>query len=215
MQENIYDENIQTPAQLDQHYVLLKDEKDQLRSTMFPNMEILNESVAFVSEKLLHNPKIFVFQKECHQKRDVGFFCDDPNVEGYIYSGQIIHSQPCNKTLQTLIGYVNNLFGSNFNAILVNRYNFGYDYIGKHSDDERNLCRIHGVVSISYGAERILRIRDKRICSKKIVCDHIMKHGECVQMYGEFFQRKFTHEIPKQTKVKESRISFTFRHHNM
>jgi hypothetical protein len=32
---------------------------------------------------------------------------------------------------------------------------------------------------------------------------------------GGKFQELYTHEIPKQTKIKESRISFTFRKHNM
>jgi len=32
---------------------------------------------------------------------------------------------------------------------------------------------------------------------------------------GGNFQKLYTHEIPIQKKIKESRISFTFRKHNM
>ena len=192
--------------------VVLSDENDQLRSVMFPNLELLDASVAYVADKLLHYPRIVVYGKECRQRRDVGFFCDDPNVQGYIYSGQIMPSQSCGSTLAQLIMIVNQMFGSNFNAILVNQYNSGEDTIGKHSDDERNLSGHHGVVAISYGAERLLRFRDKRQ-NGKIVHDHNMIHGECVQMFGDSFQQKFTHEVPVQKKVKGARISFTFRHH--
>ena len=37
---------------------------------------------------------------------------------------------------------VNNLFKVNFNGILVNRYADGKDYIGSHSDDEKNLTDV-------------------------------------------------------------------------
>lgn len=32
-------------------------------------------------------------------------------------------------------------------------------------------------------------------------------------MGGRRFQREFTHQIPKQARVKDSRVSFTFRKH--
>ena len=81
----------------------------------------------------------------------------------------------------------------------------GNDYIGAHSDDELGLDKV-GVVSISYGAERIFRIRDKK--TKQIICDESTTHCS-----GGDFQKHYTHEIPVQKKVKNSRISFTFRKH--
>jgi alkylated DNA repair dioxygenase AlkB len=53
------------------------------------------------------------------------------------------------------------LFNTNYNGILVNKYKSGEDYISKHSDDEKNLDD-SGVISISYGATRKFRIRDKK-----------------------------------------------------
>jgi hypothetical protein len=63
------------------------------------------------------------------------------------------------------------MFGSNFNGILINRYSTGQEYIGQHSDDEKNLDK-SGVIAISYRGERIFRIRDK--VTKEIVQDNLV-----------------------------------------
>lgn len=42
----------------------------------------------------------------------------------------------------------------------------------------------------------------------------VMKSGDIICMQGKF-QSEFTHEIPKQKRVKEPRYSFTFRQHNI
>ena len=68
-----------------------------------------------------------------------------------------------------LLNLVNELFGSGFNAILINRYKDGEDKIGAHSDDEKYLDTNAGVVSISYQkkeASRKFRIREKKTKKK-------------------------------------------------
>ncbi len=54
------------------------------------------------------------------------------------------------------------------------------------------------------------RIRDKK--TKKIHTDIPLTHLSVVHMSGDF-QKEFTHEIPVEKKVREARISLTFRHH--
>ena len=56
--------------------------------------------------------------------------------------------------------FFNDIFKSNYNGILVNRYQDGTENIGAHSDDEKYLDQ-SGVVAISYGHQRKFRIRDK------------------------------------------------------
>ena len=85
----------------------------------------------------------------------------------------------------------------------------GNDYIGAHSDDESGLDSV-GVVSISYGTERIFRIRDK--INKNILFEDNTTHCGILHMGGNF-QNLYTHEIPMQKRIKEPRISFTFRKH--
>jgi alkylated DNA repair dioxygenase AlkB len=116
---------------------------------------------------------------------------------------------PLTPELEDILSVVNVLFVDTFNGILVNRYHSGADCIGAHSDDESALG-VSGVVSLSVGATRMFRIRDK--ASKKRVFDCDLAHGYILHMKGAF-QREFTHEIPKQLRIKSPRLSLTFRHH--
>lgn len=180
-----------------------------LRKGMFPDMELLEQCVADITPALHIRPPIVVWNKLCHQQRDVGFFCNDSNIKGYTYSNQIMLSQPMSPALCKLIAVVNSIFGSNFNAILVNRYNTGNDTVLEHSDTETFLDPLQGVVSLSYGATRKFRVRDK---NTKTFVDTPADHGSLLQMAGPF-QRYFKHGIPIEKRVCEPRISFTFRHH--
>ena len=180
---------------------------------------------------LYHEPPIIVMGRQCYQRRDVGFFSDES--EGYKYSGQIMPSSPLSyvPVLKNLLIMVNKFLLSSFNGILINKYINGEKYISAHSDNENGLYKggpkkatlfkveeaqpllpLGGVVaSIAYGPGiRLFRIRNKH--TKEIVLDY--KHKPCtlIVMDGEF-QKEFTHEIPIQKKIKDERISLTFRHH--
>lgn len=155
-------------------------------------------------------PEIFIMGRRCIQKRCVGFFSN--SSEGYQYSGQIARSKPLTDELQFLLDRINLFFESNYNGILVNKYNNGEDYIGSHSDDQRYLDPNSGVVILSYGASRIFRIRDKKTNEK--VLDFETSNDTIIQMCGNF-QMEFKHEIPQQKRVKDVRYSFTFRHHQV
>lgn len=106
------------------------------------------------------------------------------------------------------------MFGTSFNGVLLNFYPDGEHYIGPHSDDESALSTGGKVVSLSLGSERTFRIRDK--ITKKIIKfsgkEISTKSGRLLVMSGDF-QKHYTHEIPKQSKIKYPRISLTFREH--
>ena len=188
---------------------LIKTEKSFLNQYNLPEKfnEIIKNITKEINEKLLVNPPIFVYGKKCYQHRSIAFFSDESI--GYRYSGQLAKSQKLTENLKLLLDYINKHFKANFNGILVNKYLKGTDYIGRHSDDEEGLSKI-GVVAISYGAVRKFRIRDKQ--TKKIVKDIPTLSNKLIHMGGDF-QKEFTHEIPKERKVKDIRWSFTFRNH--
>ena len=158
-------------------------------------------------------PEIKVYGKVCHQQRDVGFFSDESS--GYIYSKQKTKSRPMTKEMKELMEKVNEYLGTKFNGILVNKYNNGNEYLSAHSDSEVGLDRDGIVAGISYGAVRKFRIREKK--TKKIVLDYDHEPCSLIVMDNKteerLFQETYTHEIPIQKKVKESRISLTFRTH--
>ena len=186
---------------------LIQTEKSFLDTVFFTDIDLIEKCVKSIDKKLIEKPKIIVYGKECYQNRNVGFFSDDSN--GYKYSGQFAKSIELSDSLKLLLNTINNLFSSKFNGILINKYIDGTNYIGSHSDDEKNLDDC-GVVALSYGAPRKFRIRDK--ITKKIVKDLTAESGSIIHMGGEF-QKEFTHEIPIEKKIKQARYSFTFRKH--
>ena len=171
------------------------------------NEDLIKKCVDDVDSLLLNYPPIMLYGKQARQRRCIGFFSDDS--VGYTYSRQLCKSQPLSDNLKNLLTIINGLYGSNFNGILVNKYNNGEDYICKHSDDEEDIDSV-GVISLSYGASRKFRIRDKK--TNKIVQDIMTKNNYLIQMAGDF-QKEFTHEIPIEKKIKDVRYSFTFRKH--
>ena len=181
--------------------------KSYLKFVDFSNKELLDQCVKDTESNLDEYPPIKIFNRICHQRRCVGFFSDESI--GYRYSNQISRSKPMTPALIELLELVNSIFNTEYNGILVNKYKTGEDYISAHSDDETNLDK-SGVVAISYGATRKFRIREKN--TKKKVGDYPMVSYSMLQMGGDF-QKEFTHEIPIEKKVKEPRISFTFRKH--
>lgn len=173
------------------------------------NQILLDNCVDDIKDKLELKPPIIVWNKTVNQQRDVGFFSN--KSIGYHYSNQLSPSKPLTLNLELLLEHVNKMFNSNFNGILINRYTDGLNYIGPHSDDEKNLDA-SGVIAISYGGERIFRIRDKK--TKQIFKDIQIKNLDIIHMGGDF-QKEFTHEIPQTKKFTEPRYSFTFRHHKI
>jgi alkylated DNA repair dioxygenase AlkB len=166
--------------------------------------------------KFLNHPPITVYGKHSNQNRNIAFFSDES--EGYRYSNQIIKSTPLDDSpkygdinlLKWLLETVNKTLDTSFNGMLINEYENGTDYIGAHGDNETALSK-GKVACISFGATRTFRIRNK--ATKQILFDLPNKSGMLTVMDGINFQRLYTHEIPVQKKIKDKRISVTFRHH--
>ena len=185
----------------------IETDNSYLRCLRFEETELVNLCVKDVTNKLLEYPPIKLYGKVCHQRRCIGFFSNES--KGYYYSNQLCPSISLTSNLYEMLTLVNNMFGTHYNGILVNKYKTGNDYISAHSDDEKTLDDT-GVIALSYGATRKFRIRDRK--TKKIVKDIPLISYSIMQMGGKF-QQEFTHEIPVEKKVKSERISFTFRRH--
>jgi alkylated DNA repair dioxygenase AlkB len=190
-----------TLIQTEKSYLTVKEFKESL--------PLLTSCINEIENSLEIRPEVMLYGKILNQNRDVAFFSN--TSIGYKYSGKLMASKPLTPHINTLINTINELYKSQFNGILVNRYIDGTNYIGAHSDDESGLDA-SGVVALSYGTTRKFRIRDKY--TKKIVQDISMNSGEIIHMGGEF-QKEFTHEIPVEKRVKGIRYSFTFRKHTV
>jgi len=161
---------------------------------------------------LYEEPPIFLMGEWRNQRRNIGFFSDES--KGYKYSGTFIPAMPLgtHPVLPWLLTETNKALRTNFNGILINDYKDGTKKLGAHSDEEWALDKSRRlVVGIAYGpGVRKFRIRDK--ATKQIVLDYEHQPRTLIGMEGDF-QKTHTHEIPEQKRVKERRISVTFRHH--
>jgi alkylated DNA repair dioxygenase AlkB len=114
--------------------------------------------------------------------------------------------------LSELLNIVNDYLGTNFNGILVNHYVDGTKIVGSHGDNEDGLDKNNKMVAaLSYGAIRKFRIREN---PNTIILDIPTTPCSLIVMDGEF-QSEFKHEIPPEKRIKEDRISLTFRSHTV
>jgi len=133
----------------------------------------------------------------------------------YIFSGAVSKGYPIADELIPYLDWVNSLGYGNFNEILINWYNNGENYIGSHSDDEKQIISNSPIVTITLclpGEPRKFRIRKK---SDKSILKDVSTTNGLVLVMGGSFQKDFKHEIVKMTGLAAqkagSRISITFR----
>ncbi len=94
-----------------------------------------------------------------------------------------------------------------YNGELVNWYRDGNDYIGEHSDNEKDLVQGAPIYSFSFGATRDFIIKSKKD-DQKIVLP--LEDNTLLIMGGET-QKYYKHSVPKRLKCKKARINVTIR----
>lgn len=94
-----------------------------------------------------------------------------------------------------------------FNFALLNYYENGKNYIGKHADSETDMVKNSVIASVSLGAERDFVLHHNFRDEKKVVK---LGHGSLLLMGGQC-QTYYKHSVPKRLRVKEGRINITFR----
>lgn len=135
-------------------------------------------------------------------------------LRAYNYTGMNHEPLPLAPEFQPALEWANALYPGQwkFNQVLINWYQNGHHYIGPHSDDTRQLVANSPILSISLGAERTFRIREKG--TKAITLDLGMPDRSYVVMGGAM-QDHFTHEVPKINGAKGEnvgrRVNITFR----
>ena len=108
------------------------------------------------------------------------------------------------KELMTEINEQDNL---NFNSVLINEYRTGQDSISAHSDKEV-VPPNNEVYGLSLGGTRTIHFISKTVKGERHKVD--LHHGDLMIMSGDT-QEFYTHEIRKQIRNQELRISLTFR----
>lgn len=150
-----------------------------------------------------HEP-IKIFGKSVLQPRLTAYY----GTQTYSYSGIAMQPLPWNYPLLRIKDKIEPLVGIEFNAVLVNLYRNGQDYIGWHSDDEKELAEGGVIGSLSLGETRrfIFRRRDNHKIKKKLT----LNDGDFLTMGGDT-QKFWQHHVPKSAKSTQPRINLTFR----
>ncbi len=125
----------------------------------------------------------------------------------YTYSGKRLSPLPWHPVLATMADQLGQVVGAPFNSVLVNWYRDGQDAMGWHSDDEPELGPRPTIAMLSLGAQRELRFRQK---DRRDSFNLALPHTSLLVMAGRL-QSLWQHELPRRRRVKEARLSLTFR----
>lgn len=126
----------------------------------------------------------------------------------YYYTGRINRAQPVPSLLEPLLSWARETIEKGLNGLLLNWYegSLGH-YIGKHRDSVRNMTLGLPIVTVSYGEERVFRLRPLRGRGHK---DFPARNGSVFIMPYETNQA-WAHEVPHFSRFTGRRISVTLR----
>lgn len=150
--------------------------------------------------------KLKMYGKEVYLPRYSAWYGNKD--KSYTYSGLTLQPNTWNKGLNYIKNKIEKVSNTKFNSVLMNWYRDGKDYIGWHSDAEKELGKNPVIGSVNFGATRRFLIRRKDDHSIKL--EFPLMHGTLLIMRGEL-QHFWQHSVPKQKKVKKTRINLTFR----
>ena len=150
-----------------------------------------------------HQP-IKLFGKTHLQPRLTAWYGDF----AYTYSGLTLQPKNWHSLLLKIKTQIEQATGFAFNAVLLNQYRDGKDYMGWHADDEHGLGKNPVIASASFGTTRRFLLRKNDDHSQKQELP--LSHGSLLVMAGET-QSHYQHSIPKAMKVEGVRINLTFR----
>ncbi len=151
-------------------------------------------------------PTIKVFGK-WHSIPRLQVYMGDADT-AYTYSGQVFKPEPWLKPIDDMRNRLCQSLGTEFNAVLINYYRHGLDCMGWHADDEAELGEQPTIASVSLGALRKFKLKEK---SSGVVTDLALASGSLLVMKGQS-QKLYEHSLPKQRRVSQGRINLTFRH---
>ena len=159
---------------------------------------------ALTTEADWHRPEMKMWDKTVVTKRQVAWHADAGLV--YEYSGQEHEWKDWTPAMHELRMLVEERMERSYNGVLLNMYTDGSEYVSPHADDERDMEEGVPIVAISLGAVRDFVFKHNN--GNRYVLP--LEAGSLVVMAGDT-QKVSKHSIPKRAKVKDPRISLTFR----
>jgi alkylated DNA repair dioxygenase AlkB len=150
--------------------------------------------------------KIVMYGKELPLPRLSAWYGD--NNKSYKYSGINLNPLPWTDTLLEIKERIEDEAKVRFSSVLLNRYRDGQDYVGWHTDAEKELGKNPVIGSVNFGATRKFQFR--RIDDHKEKFELELKHGTFLVMQGTT-QQLWQQQIPKTAIKIGERLNLTFR----
>ncbi len=160
---------------------------------------------ALLNEIAWKNDEAIIFGKHIVTKRKVAWYASYPFE--YSYSKVSRTALAWTPLLLDLKNLVEKHTGAVYNSCLLNLYHSGQEGVGWHSDDEKDLKENGSVASLSFGATRRFILKHRQ--SKEKV-EFKLSSGDLLEMKDQT-QTHWVHQIPLMKKVKDARVSLTFR----
>jgi alkylated DNA repair dioxygenase AlkB len=155
---------------------------------------------------LWERERLTMFGRDVLVPRQVAFIADAGVC--YRYSGKDHHGIGWPDWLLAIKEEAESLAKQSFNAVLLNWYQDGGEYMGWHADDEKSLGPAPVVAMLSLGASRPFLFRLK--------ANHQIKHSVELEdaswlVMSASTQVLWQHSLPVRKRIKAERISLTFR----
>lgn len=151
------------------------------------------------------NDEAVIFGKHFITKRKVAWYAD--SNYSYTYSNITKHALDFTPELLALKQVAEQLSLSKFNSCLLNLYHNGDEGMAWHSDGEKALQQNSTIASLSFGAERKFSFKHKKTGETVSL---LLESGSLLLMKGST-QTNWLHRLPPTQKVREPRVSLTFR----
>lgn len=168
-------------------------ESDMIFKTLLDTIEWKQEKIIMYGKQLLL-PRLSAWYGE--------------NNKSYTYSGIKLNPLPWTKELLEIKEKIEIEAKVKFSSVLLNRYRDGQDYVGWHTDAEKELGRNPVIGSVNFGATRKFQLR--RIDNHKEKFELELKHGTFLVMGGKT-QHFWQHQVPKTALKIGERLNLTFR----
>ena len=126
----------------------------------------------------------------------------------YNFSSRSFSGHRFTDKMKEIMSNVEQSHGYDFNCILFNLYNNGNDSISWHADNEKELGSAPVVGTLSLGQKRPFLLRNND--NHKIKHEFELGGGSLMIMDGNT-QKYWEHSVPKRAKLKNKRLSITFR----
>lgn len=188
---------------------LIKSETSFLRQIDFSkNALIILLACDLIKSKFKENLKVKILGGKKYTQDKKTIFLSN-SIGNYNIMGQRFESHPFQCGFETILKIINEYFDTNFNGIIIDKYENGNHYTEPYSDYESYMNKNDVLILTSgNGFNRKMRIRERK--TNIIVKDILMETNNVIQMGGEF-QNDYKYEILADENVRNSITTLTFK----